>query len=193
MNRRLLLLSALVLAWLVGMAAAFTWSIGQRLRPFARGDQLLAPVGAVDLTLGRPQADQPSVATLIHYRDPACGCSLPNDDHVARIAAQYAGRGVRFVLVEVPDADRSRPLRVPWSRTLTPTAAGLPKVPSTPAAVVLDSTGQVAYFGPYSEGAGCFTGGGKFVEDTLERVLAGGHPRRVNLLASGCYCPSRNG
>ncbi|MCB1875536.1 MAG: hypothetical protein KDH88_06120 [Chromatiales bacterium] len=193
MKRRSILLSTVVLAWLAGMAAAFSWSLENRMRSFADGEQLLIYTDALNQEVSTDIASPENLATLIHYRDAACGCSLPNDEHVVRIAEKYARKSIRFVLVEASVDGSPWTVRVPWSKTLTPSTAGLPKVPSTPAAVVVDRHGRVAYFGPYSEGVGCFTGGGRFVEDTLEHLLAGEPVQRANLFASGCYCRSADG
>lgn len=188
MSTRNLLLTALLTFWISGTALAFYWSNAQRLRPFVAEEQL----SGLLQQLPRPLPDSPAktapwaVATLLHYRDPDCGCARVSDAHVQRIADAYATRGVRFVLVD-PAAAAPAPGGA-WSARLHPATPGLPRVPSSPAAVVLDRHGAIAYYGPYSEGAGCFSGNGRFVEATLERLLNGDQVQQFNLLATGCYC-----
>lgn len=188
MSTRNLLLTALLTFWLSGTALAFYWSNAQRLRPFVAEAELGGLLQQLQRhDPGSPaKVDPPAVATVLHYRDPDCGCSRVSDAHVQRIAQAYASRGVRFVLVD-PAASPQGPGGT-WSARLHPATPGLPRVPSSPAAVVLDQRGAVAYYGPYSEGAGCFSGDGRFVETTLEHLLAGDQVQRFNLLATGCYC-----
>jgi hypothetical protein len=61
-------------------------------------------------------------------------------------------------------------------------------IPASPAAAVFNHEGQLAYFGPYSEGAACLTGNGDFVEQVLDKLLAGERPQQINTAAFGCFC-----
>nr|WP_136251439.1 DUF6436 domain-containing protein [Ningiella ruwaisensis] len=70
-------------------------------------------------------------------------------------------------------------------------------VPSTPAVAVIDSNGELAYFGPYSSGSGCFGRSGEVNEVVKQRFL---EPNALTLNshefsraiiraeARGCYC-----
>lgn len=58
-------------------------------------------------------------------------------------------------------------------------------IPATPSVAVFDSTGKLAYLGPYSTGAGCFTGSG-IVENYINIQSVVG--ATVLSDAQGCYC-----
>lgn len=52
---------------------------------------------------------------------------------------------------------------------------------------IWDQQGQLAYFGPYSEGALC-TSSNSFIEPILEALVAGRPVRADSNLAVGCFC-----
>ena len=60
-------------------------------------------------------------------------------------------------------------------------------LPASPAVAIWDRTGQLAYFGPYSEGATC-TSSNSFIEPILEALSAGRPVSASNTLAVGCFC-----
>jgi len=180
----------LVPAWLGGTAWLF-WVFGVRdMRPFTddprpfvqlQRDEAL-PAGLAQLLRDVAEPGRP---TVIEFRDTGCGCARFNAPHVARIREHYDALGVRFVTVEAgsgqgPGEPRLQSLPRKLSEWLPITAS--------PAALVLDGRAQIAYFGPFSVGAGCLTGSGEFVERALDRVLAGRHAQQFNVLDSGCYC-----
>ena len=66
--------------------------------------------------------------------------------------------------------------------------------PSSPAVGVVNSDGQLVYFGPYSLGARCAPDKGKFVEKVLDRLQKEKQAvkKQLNTLAVGCFCPWRS-
>ncbi len=172
----------LLLGWLGTTAWAFWWFDGQyrqaftaSVAPFVRFAES-AELPPELLAALRPGYDGAGV-TLVHFRDVACPCARFNAPHVADIADRYRQQGLHLITVDATDT-RGVAGRL---------AAWLP-VPSSPAALVVDAEGRIAYFGPYSAGAGCFTGSGTYVERAIERALAGPTKAQMNLFNVGCYC-----
>jgi hypothetical protein len=53
---------------------------------------------------------------------------------------------------------------------------------------IWDRDGNLAYFGPYSEGAVC-NSSNSFIEPILTALNEGRRVQASNTLAVGCYCP----
>ena len=172
---------ALLVGWLSATACAFWWFDGQYRRAFT--DSVTPYLGFADRP-GLPPAllaalngGHAAGVILVHFRDAGCPCARFNASHVADISDRYRPQGLRVITV---DAAASRGLA---GRL----AAWLP-VPASPAALVVDADGGLAYFGPYSTGAGCITGSGTVVERAIERALQGPTEPQLNVLSVGCYC-----
>jgi hypothetical protein len=68
-------------------------------------------------------------------------------------------------------------------------------VPSTPAIAVINAREQLLYYGPYSQGSGCFSSSGE-VNSVISRKLLGDTPLTksnapetiIKAEAKGCYC-----
>jgi hypothetical protein len=168
-----------VACWLVGSGAAL-WAFEQRdAQPYRNGAASLADFRPLTREAERWFMAQPFAArraggktvTWVHIREADCRCNPATDAHVARIRGLYPDSHVQFETI-----DRA---------ALRGTAAGV--VGSTPAAMVFDTRGHLAYFGPYSDSARCGSSPG-FVERTLERLARGELPEPLPILASGCFC-----
>lgn len=144
---------------------------------------------------GGEQGDEKSVA-VVHFWDPGCACSRFNEKHVRQLVAEYQQRGIRFVVVAQSGSvagnkglqEQAREVFGDVDIVLSRDRSFHQSIPSSPAAVILDEQQQLAYFGPYSEGAICRAGSGRFVERILDKVLKGKNPRFINTLAYGCFC-----
>jgi len=64
------------------------------------------------------------------------------------------------------------------------------QLPASPAVAIWDKHGQLAYFGPYSEGATC-NASNSFIEPVLQALLDGRPVSATQTLASGCFCDWR--
>jgi hypothetical protein len=196
----------LVGVWLASTAAGFWWFTMKDLRHFAPEPVLgkqrfdtIAMSSGLEAALQAQWQHQPSEgsaqATVLHFWDPGCACSRFNETHVRQLSASYAELGVRFLVVDRRDA-RARPQLQPrdaFGPAVTPYTAPSTtiddlSVPASPAAAVFDRDGRLAYFGPYSEGAACLAGNGDFVEQVLDKLLAGERPQQINTAAFGCFC-----
>ena len=202
-NKRLWIALPLLFSWLAGTVYAFWWFQVRDLRAFTpeaeqmavfEGEQLAVKLAAL---LDQESTDTNGKTVMVHFWNPDCACNKFNDPHVRKIIEQYRASGVQFITVAAGGknspqiAERARatfgtPVLLDERRQ----APGVMPI-STPAAAVLTTAGELAYFGPYSEGAFCGTNGGAFVEKALNAVLGGDNPKELNTLAFGCFCQSK--
>lgn len=153
------------------------------LRPFDNqttlfdGSQLRLPAGLAG----------PGPIRVVHFWDPACPCNVGNQQHLGELIEQFAPQGVSFHVVRKPGSQGQLPSNL---ASLQPLAElpGSERLPASPAVAIWDQKGQLAYFGPYSEGATC-TASNSFIEPILKALQAGRQVAASNTLAVGCYCP----
>jgi hypothetical protein len=161
-----------VAGWGCGTAYAFWAFAPEPGRPFLTAAQAatfdpVARAAAAEAWF-RTQPDLPrGIATVVAVLARDCDCNAPAAEHVARIERAYAARGVFVRRVA---------------------AEGAP-VEAAPAALVFDTAGRLAYYGPYSDSAYCGAGGAGFVERALDAVLAGDALPLRPITATGCHCP----
>lgn len=108
--------------------------------------------------------------TVQQFIDPDCPCNRYVRDHREQLQARYSPQDINFDL-------------------LTP--ASSPEhigIPSSPAVAIWDSDGQLAYFGPYSNGIIC-NAKTSFIEPVLKQLKAGENPQISNTAGVGCFCP----
>lgn len=181
-TRKILLASLLILLWAVAMLVAYWWYEARYLRSFNGqttlfyGEQLRLP----DELAG------PGPIRLVHFWDPACPCNIGNQQHLADLTERFAAQNVSFYAVQKAGSKGQLPSTLSALQTLD----GLPgseQIPASPAVAVWDSAGQLAYFGPYSEGATC-TSSNSFIEPILDALIAGRPVSASNTLALGCFC-----
>ncbi|MCY1283163.1 hypothetical protein D9M68_328270 [compost metagenome] len=181
-RRKTLLAGLLALAWLAALLAAFWWYESRYLRPFAPQATLFS--GA---TLRLPDAlAGPGPIRVVHFWDPACPCNVGNQQHLAELLERFVPQGVVFYALQRPGSRGQLPASLAALQPLAdlPGAAALP---ASPAVGIWDRAGQLAYFGPYSEGASC-TSANSFIEPILDALAAGRAVNASNTLAVGCFC-----
>lgn len=181
-SRKTLLASLLAIAWLGAMLLAFWWFEARYLRPF---DERAAVFAGAELRLPEELAG-PGPIRLVHFWDPACPCNVGNQQHLAELLEHYAPQGVAFYAVQKPGSSGQLPATLGGLARLEqlPGSAGLP---ASPAVAIWDRQGQLAYFGPYSEGITC-NSSNSFIEPILEALSAGRTVDAGNTLALGCFC-----
>ncbi|MDH0731662.1 DUF6436 domain-containing protein [Pseudomonas sichuanensis] len=168
-------------------AAALWWAYdsfqARYLRPFDNqttlfdGSQLRLP----------PELAGPGPIRVVHFWDPACPCNVGNQQHLGELVEHFAPQGVSFHVVQRPGSHGQLPANLGALEPL----AGLPgseHLPATPAVAIWDRNGELAYFGPYSEGAVC-NSSNSFIEPILKALNEGRRVQASNTLAVGCYCP----
>lgn len=179
--RKKLLTTLIVLVWLGAMLSALWWYQSSHIRQFSEsatlfgGDQLRLP----DALAG------PGPIRLVHFWQPSCPCNAGNQQHLAEIMEHFAG-DVQFYHVQKAGTKGrlAKPLQAMQPIENMP---GSELLPASPAVAIFDRTGQLAYFGPYSEGAVC-TSSNSFIEPILEALQQGRPVAAANMLASGCFC-----
>ena len=181
-SRKTLLASVLATLWLAGMLAAFWWFEARYLRPF---DQRAALFSGAELRLPAELAG-PGPIRLVHFWDPACPCNVGNQQHLAELIAHFAPQGVAFYAVQKPASKGRLPADLGALRAL-PRLPGAERIPASPAVAIWDKSGELAYFGPYSEGLSC-NSSNSFIEPILEALAAGRAVNASNTLAVGCFC-----
>lgn len=153
------------------------------LRPFDNqttlfdGSQLHLPAGLAG----------PGPIRVVHFWDPACPCNVGNQQHLGDLIAQFADQGVAFYVVQKPGSQGLLAANLASLQTLD-NLPGSEHLPASPAVAIWDRQGNLAYFGPYSEGAVC-NASNSFIEPILKALLAGRKVNASNTLAVGCYCP----
>jgi len=179
---------SLVAVWAVSTIAAFWWFEFRNLRPFL--DEQAVMFRAADLGRHLAQELPPTtdnLPVLLHFWDPGCPCARFSTPHVQDLIAARAGNGLKVVIM-IPDASLAPAAREhfgPEAGVIL--AEGIDPV-SSPSAALLDDSGQLAYFGPWSTGANCTVADGGFVESALDALSRGQNPQQVNTLAVGCFC-----
>jgi hypothetical protein len=181
-TRKTLFASLLILLWAAAMLAAYWWYEARYLRSFSEqtalfyGEQLRLP----DELAG------PGPIRLVHFWDPACPCNVGNQQHLAELIERFSAQGVRFYAVQKPDSSGQLPSTLSALQAL-PSLPGSAQIPASPAVAIWDRTGQLAYFGPYSEGATC-TSSNSFIEPILDALIEERPVNAGNTLAVGCFC-----
>lgn len=181
-TRKTLLASLLILLWAAAMLAAYWWYEARYLRSFSEqtalfyGEQLRLP----DELAG------PGPIRLVHFWDPACPCNVGNQQHLAELIERFSPQDVRFYAVQKPGSSGQLPSTLSALQPL-PELTGSAQIPASPAVAIWDRQGQLAYFGPYSEGAVC-TSSNSFIEPILDALIAERPVNASNTLAVGCFC-----
>jgi len=181
-------LKRVIMATAVLLGAAVLWWAydnfqSRYLRPFDNqatlfdGSQLRLPAALAG----------PGPIRVVHFWDPACPCNVGNQQHLADLVSHFAGADVTFHFVQKPGSHGQLPANL---TRLQPVAdlSGSEQLPASPAVAIWDRQGNLAYFGPYSEGAVC-NASNSFIEPILKALLDDRQVSASNTLAVGCYCP----
>ncbi|QLC72876.1 thiol-disulfide isomerase [Pseudomonas sp. LPB0260] len=181
-SRKTLLACLLTLLLVAALALALRWFEERYLRPF---DERAALFSGAELRLPDSLAG-PGPIRLVHFWDPACPCNVGNQQHLSELIAEFAPRGVAFYAVQKPGS-QGRLTAGPGDLQALTTLPGAAGIPASPAVAIWDTHGQLAYFGPYSEGLTC-NSSNSFIEPILEALAAGRTVDASNTLALGCFC-----
>lgn len=180
-----LLIAGFGLCWLIALLAALWWYQSRYIRPFELRSELFS---AAQLALPAELAG-PGPIRLVHFWDPACPCNVGNQQHLSELVAHFAPLGVTFHAVQKPGSQGQLP-ELLSNIPLLALPPGAEQLPASPAVAIWDQRGQLAYFGPYSEGATC-NASNSFIEPVLQALLDGRPVTATQTLASGCFCDWR--
>lgn len=181
--RKKLLIAVIILLWGGALLTALWWYKSRYIRPFSttvfNGEALQLP--------GPLQG--PGKIRLVHFWEPSCPCNAGNQQHLAEMMLNYA-EDVSFFHVQKAGTrgQLAKPLQNMQSLHSLP---GSELLPASPAVAIFDRNGQLAYFGPYSEGAVC-TSSNSFIEPVLDALRENRKVAAANTLATGCFCDWEN-
>jgi hypothetical protein len=185
-GHKILVFSCLTTVWLIALLAALWWYQNRFIRPFELRSELFS---AEHLRLPAALAG-PGPVRLVHFWDPACPCNLGNQQHLAELVEHFAPLGVSFHAVQKPGSRGQLPAQLQNIAPL-PMPPGAEQIPASPAVAIWDRQGQLAYFGPYSEGAVC-NSSNSFIEPVLQALLENRPVQATATLAAGCFCDWRS-
>ena len=163
----------LVIGWLLLTFVAAAYFIAQRLVEFDP-QRTLATLSQEDMqrhfsTLIPINEREANTGKVIHFSSANCRCNRISAAHKSSINLSARQGGLHVIDVE-----------------LAATSSELP-VPSVPAIALFDDKGELAYFGPYSQGIGCGESR-SVVEVVLNNIRHGFNPELIVDQAKGCYC-----
>lgn len=202
----------LVSVWLVSTIFAFWWFQFRNIQAFdinaAANQTVFFESGELGTRLedlikqAPPRDNNLKPISLVHFWNPDCPCSRFNEIHVKKIMSDYADKNIQFTIVvsgndnEIREQRKLLAQKIFTHKAVKDIRSDWPmnKGPaSSPAVGVIDSDGELVYFGPYSLGARCAPDQGQFVEKILNRLDREKRLRKkqLNTLAVGCFCPWR--
>lgn len=176
-----ILIGITLILWLGSMLTGLWWYKTRFIRPFS---ETTAVFSGQSLRLPDSIAGHGAIR-FVHFWDPSCPCNVGNQQHLVEMIERYAGK-VEFYHLQKPGSRGQLPKALSSMRHLS----GLPgseDLPASPAVAIWDSTGHLAYFGPYSEGAVC-NSSNSFIEPILDALLDNRPVNAANTLAVGCFC-----
>lgn len=175
------LIGLAIFLWLGAMLTGLWWYKTRFIRPFS---ETTAVFSGQQLRLPNSIAGSGAIR-FVHFWDPACPCNVGNQQHLAEMLERYADE-VEFYHLQKPGSSVQLPKVLSTMRHLS----GLPgaeQLPASPAVAIWDRAGQLAYFGPYSEGAVC-NSSNSFIEPVLDALINNRPVKAANTLAVGCFC-----
>jgi len=183
-GRRTALLALIAILCAAALWLGYRWFEGRYVRAFS--DQTALFAGDV-LSLPRELAG-PGRIRVVHFWDPACPCNVGNQQHLSELVARFAGEGgVDFYAVRKPGAHGELPSTLSAIKPLD-SLPGAERITASPAVAIWDRAGNLAYFGPYSEGLTC-NSANSFIEPILQALKADRGVSATHTMAVGCYCP----
>lgn len=167
----------LLVAWLGGLAWAFWWFEGQYVKAFERP----AYFNAQNVQPPFP----PGQVQVLHVWQAGCPCNGGHEAYLESMTRRLAQEGVRFAR-----AGAQSPEGLPEALkklTYWPIPEEWENWPGAPSVAIWDARGNLAYVGPYSDGAHC-SRESSFIEPVITTLLAG---RPVNIVTQdtvACLC-----
>jgi len=200
MNNKQFLSGLILASWLIGTGYAFWWFQSKDIRMFdLQAEKIIDEqvlTNSLNTLLAELQTD-PETTYLIHFWKPDCSCNRFNRIHVREIAEKYRHDKFQMItvtqphnnysdyeLIQMAKQEFSSHVVIDHQYQLSDKA----RIPAAPAAAVIDKTGNLAYFGPYSDSSFCGLGGTAFVERVTDLLFAGENTSMINTLVAGCFC-----
>lgn len=168
--------------WLGSMATGLWWYKTRFIRPFSEttavfsGQQLRLPVSLAGAGKIR----------FVHFWDPICPCNVGTQQHLVEMIEHYSDH-VEFYHLPKPGSRGQLPKALSGGMRHLSGLPGAEELPASPAVAIWNTAGDLAYFGPYSEGAVC-NSSNSFIEPVLDALLDNRAVAAANTLAVGCFC-----
>lgn len=121
---------------------------------------------------------------VIYVRDNTCLCNVIVDNHYKTLAQRYSS--ITFYQTHDKTVADEGAVRILSNDSFGPSAL---KLPATPAALIIDSTGQLVYAGPHSLSAFC-TDDSSIIKSVIDSLKPSNNAVQLNSLAEGCLCQS---
>jgi len=191
----------LTVIWLFGTAFAFWWFQIKDLRPFDL--KMSEIIEEKSLTTNIKQllakSDQGLAVKgyILNFWKPGCSCNRFNSSHVRKLVEDYKPEGFKLITITRTSSEYNiqqvtEIAKEKFNSTViiddNNIFSGASRIPATPSAAVINSSGQLNYFGPYNDGAFCGVGGTRFVEKVADLIIKNEQPNIINTLSYGCYC-----
>ena len=188
LTRRRLWVGVTLLIIVIGLIAV--WRIQQvYLREFDPNGRLTGFAPA-EVKLTGPQ--------FVQILDLSCPCNGFSREHISSLVASANRTGrinSEIWVLDNGQADGQRLKAIAAANDLPESAIrrikaqDYPWIPATPAALLSNVDGSVAYFGPFSSGIRCNTGN-SFIDAIVHRIESDDHVfTQVNAIVDGCFCP----
>jgi hypothetical protein len=161
-------LLSIVLSWLFACAMGFWWFEYRHWGAYPAQLVQFNPKAIQSLYSilnDKPESD----VFLVHFKGTDCPCESYREAHV---------EDIQPLLTKINQMTVSE-------QTLRQYDVS---IPASPAVAIWDSTGELAYFGPYSSGLTCGKGL-DFISMTLKKLDLGNNPKWINTQGFGCFCP----
>ncbi|UAA38278.1 hypothetical protein KIH87_16555 [Paraneptunicella aestuarii] len=188
--------------WVLGTSVAMFLFQGKDLRLFYQNEQQMQVFfeggefsQALNTYLSSYSGLDSSKAYVFHFWNPDCTCDQANSEHVRSLITNYSENTVFFVVSshEHYEAYLEQWLNVlPYERVEFVAYEKLAleiEPPATPAVAVVQASGKMNYFGPYSEGGVCLPNENGIVEGVLDSIFDGKSKYYPFTSGYGCYCP----
>ncbi|WP_193331874.1 DUF6436 domain-containing protein [Pseudoalteromonas ulvae] len=165
----------LVVLWVLLTLSAATYFMSKKVVEFDPQGilALQSHQGIVAAILAEQNAREPEFsraqrATLFHLSQAKCHCNVTSQSHIETLNTQAQALGMQIINLEITNNLKS-------------------VIPSTPATLIINNAGELAYLGPYGQGFACTEKTG-VVSAVLNNLQKGFNSALVLNQAKGCYC-----
>ena len=159
----------IVIVWLSFTVAAFTFFVGNKLVPFDFENKLAGINHLQFATSLTPYIELVPIGkgnTVLHFSKPACDCQKYSESHIQDIDKIATENEFNIIKVVINEHNI---------------------IPATPSVAIIDTLGELIYFGPYGQGLACSQTSG-YAQAMLNNFLKGYTANIIIKEAKGCYC-----
>ncbi|MFA5677145.1 MAG: DUF6436 domain-containing protein [Pseudomonas sp.] len=170
------LIGALGIIWVLGLGWAWWWLDGRHERNFQRPAYFDGGDVAGPFAVGQVQ--------VVHVWQDNCPCNAGHEAYISEMTGRFSDQGVRFARAGSLPGGRGD-IHGDLPHWLLP--ADWADWPGGPSVAIWDASGQLAYVGPYSDGASC-NQDSSFIEPVLRALLQGRTVNAARYDTLSCLC-----